>query len=531
LARGGYKVRLDDGSEIDLDLQAVKDWRTQGLLKRDSPVLKPGSKRWLPLHQALELQDLRSASQKRAAAERRGEPIPEPSRRRGPARRQTWRTVLAGILLIAAAGGGAFFWWRPERWLPALDRAPWLEISAGLLLAGLLLVRGWEWGRRIVRILAVPAAFVLFPLAGLLIVEGVRGRALVVLAAAWLMLSGLIALLAGSWLSRAQAAGSVLLVLAGAAGVGYFGLVEESPEQKRVREFLARESSLADNELGYSLDARAPWRLLRAGQTAVSVPADARAVLARPRRGGFAYLIAASAPRGVVTVDDYLDRILLERAKEQPALGGAGRHEVTIGGIQGRGATTFRDVGGVRVRDVTSAWRNGWTYYALVAWLPDDGSAGPRRDLEALQSSFRFTQTMAHLVEQSVDSLSREVPLLSRASAETLVRASTAQSLAPEQAFRRGFQLAAAGLPALLPAESQEIGALTTAAYASLSPRDRARLAAYLDRVRGEQLTLPQEDREMAELMKRALLQLNAPRLARIQELYGKAIAAGISRG
>jgi hypothetical protein len=530
LARGSYKVRLDDGSEIDLDLQAVKDWRSQGLLTRESPVLKPGSKKWLPLHQALGLQDLRSASQKRAAAEKKGETVPPTPRPRAAPRPQTWRTALAGILLIAAAAGAAFFWRRPERWLPALDRAPWFEISMALLLAALVLVRGWDWGRRVVQIAALLAAFVLFPLAGLLIVEGVRGRALVVLAAAWLLLSGLVALLSGSGLSRLQAAGSILILLAGAAGVGRFGLVEESEEQKRVRDFVASERSLTDNELGFTLDAREPWRLLRADQTAVTVPAEARAVLARPRHGGFAYLLAVNAPRGVVTVDDYLDRVLLERAKQQSGIGG-GRHDVTVGDIQGRGVTSYVDARGVRVRDVTAAWRNGWIYYALVTWLPDDGSPGPRRDLEALHSSFRFTQTMARLIEQSVDALSREVPLLSRASAETLVRATTAQSLAPEQAFRRGLQLAAAGLPALPAAESQEIGAIADAAYASLSARDRTRLAAYLERVRGEQLTLPQEDREMAELMKRALLQLNAPRLARIQELYGKAIAAGASRG
>lgn len=530
MARGGYKVRLDDGSEIDLDLQAVKDWRTQGLLKRDSPVLKPGSKRWLPLHQALELQDLRSTTQKKAAALKKGEPVREPPRPRA-IERQTWRTILAGALLLAAAIGAGFFWLRPERWLPSLDRAPWREIALGFVVAGLLLVRGWEWGRRIVRVLALAAAFVLFPLAGLAIVEGVRGRALVVLAAAWLMLSGLFALLSGSWLSKMQAAGSILLVLAGAGGVGYLGLVEESEEQKRVREFLASERSFTDAELGLTLEVPEPWRLLRRGQGAVTVPAEARAVLARPRRGGFAYLLAATAPRGIVSVDDYLNRILLERAQAQPAIGGGGRHEVTIGGIQGRGATTFVDEGGVRVRDETAAWRNGWTYFALVAWLPDDGSPGPRRDLEALQSNFSFTQTMARLIEQSVDSLSREVPLLSRATAETLIRASTAQSMAPEQAFRRGFQLAAAGLAGLPPAEAQEIGTLTAAAYAGLSAKDRTRLAAYLDRVRSDQPTLPQEDREMAALMKRALLQLNAPRLARIQELYGKAIAAGIARG
>ena len=46
----GYKVRLGDGSEIGpMDLEALKTWYTQGLIGRDSPVLKPGSQRWSTL--------------------------------------------------------------------------------------------------------------------------------------------------------------------------------------------------------------------------------------------------------------------------------------------------------------------------------------------------------------------------------------------------------------------------------------------------------------------------------------------------
>jgi hypothetical protein len=90
-----YKVRLDDGSEIVLELQAVKDWYTQGLLTRDSPVLRPGSSQWLPLVRALNLVSAPPAAPSappRPASMRRSRP---PATLPGPALR------LALVLLVA----------------------------------------------------------------------------------------------------------------------------------------------------------------------------------------------------------------------------------------------------------------------------------------------------------------------------------------------------------------------------------------------------------------------------------------------
>ena len=47
---GGYKVRLGDGSEIGpMDLEALKTWQLQGLVDGDSPVMRSGTRKWVPL--------------------------------------------------------------------------------------------------------------------------------------------------------------------------------------------------------------------------------------------------------------------------------------------------------------------------------------------------------------------------------------------------------------------------------------------------------------------------------------------------
>ena len=47
---GGWKVRLGDGSEIGpMDLAALRTWLAQGLVDGDSPVMRPGSRKWVAL--------------------------------------------------------------------------------------------------------------------------------------------------------------------------------------------------------------------------------------------------------------------------------------------------------------------------------------------------------------------------------------------------------------------------------------------------------------------------------------------------
>jgi hypothetical protein len=101
-----------------------------------------------------------------------------------------------------------------------------------------------------------------------------------------------------------------------------------------------------------------------------------------------------------------------------------------------------------------------------------------------------------------------------------------ARVLEPEQAFRRSLAALAQLLPALSKAETRELSALTSATYASVPWKDRARLASYVERVRRGDTTPPEEDREMADLMKAAEDALAPARRLRLQAYYEKAILA-----
>jgi hypothetical protein len=250
-------------------------------------------------------------------------------------------------------------------------------------------------------------------------------------------------------------------------------------------------------------------------------------VVAQPRSGGFGYLVAESSPRAIANLDQYLDRLLAERRKAVPSLKELGRTDAMVGPVSGRKSVGTWDDAGVKQRDMAVAWRDGWVYFGLVSWIPEDGPE-PQKVLDALVPAFSTQGVLAERLQQAVQRVTLEVPQLTAPAAEALMGQSAAKVLEPDQAFRRSIEALVRALPTLTKAETQELTEITSATYGTLAARDRARLLAYMERVRSGQSTTPQEDREMSSLTKMAVLKLPNARRLRLQALYAKAIAATV---
>lgn len=528
---GGYKVKIEDGSEIGpMDLASVRSWYAQGLIGRDSPVLKPGAKSWSTVGQIPELKDLGGGARKKKSAAReeetppaRGGPRPSSSLAELPER---WRTVVAAVFFFLGAGAAGYCAYAPEKVLPDLDGAPWLQIALAQLAFGLALVPGWEWGRKMVRAAVFVVAIGLFPLTGILVAQGVRGTALLVLLSAWLLASGLFAFLTGASVSWARAILYLLPVVAGAAGAFRFGYAPERAEDRQVREWATPDRRFSDDALGVSVELPPGWLILKKGNPLVAAPPEARLVLAEPRAGAFAYFVSDSPARGLASLDEYLSRFLQSRRKLQPSLRELSRSDASVGRMSGRKASASWEAGGTRYRDVSVVWRDGWVYFALAAWAPEASAARATRPMEALEAGFSTNGVLAARLQQAIDKVTQEIPQLTAPAAELLMGQSEARVLEPDQAFRRSFEALSRAQPGWGGAESGQMTQLFAALYASLSGKDRTRLAAYFDKVRGRQLTTPEEDREASLLMKGAVLHLSGARRLQLQALYEKAVRA-----
>ena len=522
----GYKVRIADGSEIGpMDLEAVKSWYAQGLLQKDSGVLKPGSNRWSTIGQVLDLKKSPAKPAARSTGNGAGASrssasrdftidVPEPGR---------WRTQVAGALLLLLAAILGYFAFRPENARVEIQDAPWSQIALVFVALGLALVAGWEAGRKIVRVAAFVLAFLLFPVAGILIAQGVRGVALLAILGALVCLSGFFALLAGESISWARASLALLPILAGGSAFAYFTYSPETEARRQLREATAPDRRFADDSLGVSIDVPRGWVILQAGNPLVTAPPEARVTLAHPRSGGFGFLTAESSPVGIGSVEQYLDRVWAARQRERPSLKQTSRADLNVGNQPAkRLAGTFDDEG-TRFQESATVWRDGWVYFSLVSWLPE-GAPRAEKDTEALVQGATTQGAFGVRLQSALVNVTMEVPQLTPAAAEMLMGSSEAKVLEPDQAFRRSIEALSRALPALPKKDSQELGQITTATYAALVPKDRASLLAYVARVRDRQPTTSAQDKEASRIMKSAVLRLAPARRTRLQEIYEQAI-------
>ena len=434
-----HKVRLGDGSVIDLELPELKSWYESGLVTDDTQVQRPHARDWMRLADATDVRGW-----KRPGAPR-------------------------GVSVPASRGGGrpsAAAASRPSASAAKAPVAPRPGSAAGASRTAVAI----EWGRW-----ARLAAFVAVPL--------------------------------------------VLLYLAGPL---VLPLLIGTAEERRVKSAAMSERRYAG--VGLTLDAPSRWSILKPDHGLFEAPPGTRVALAQPSANAFAVLSSEAPPRAYPTLDAYLERVFAARRGAEPGLREV-RREDAPGGA--RRLVAARVVDRTPIEEITTAWRAGWTYYALTVWAPEAGgraAAGSEEIRQAIGVDTRQAERLAKAVAE----VTAEVPLLTPEAAERLMGQSEAQVLEPAEAFRRTYALAGRGIPTLTPAEQREIGALSTELYARLPAADRSRLGGYIDRVRDRRATEPAEDAAMSRLVKGAFARLGAARQKRLRALFEKAVAAGL---
>lgn len=304
----------------------------------------------------------------------------------------------------------------------------------------------------------------------------------------------------------------------------------ETEPQKRLRASAAADRRFADADAGVALDVPAGWIIVQPGGDAIAAPPLARVLLAEPSAMTVGYLLSESPARPYASLDEYLSRVAQDRQKSQAGYVEKGRDDTSIGPFPARRLTASWKAGENPYSERIAAWREAWTYFALVTWTPQARESRGARAADALARGFSSVGQVGQRVQQALQRVIAEVPHLSPRSAETLMGRSAAGVLEPPEVFRRSWDLASRGLYALNRTEARELSTLTSAVYARVPGRERARLGAYVARVRERESTTVALDQEMCGVMKGAVDKLPALQRERLQILFDKAIAAGLTR-
>ena len=329
-----------------------------------------------------------------------------------------------------------------------------------------------------------------------------------------------------SW-ARPVGLGVLALAVAGAAWV-YF--TRESEETKKLRAAASTERRFADADAGVALDLPAGWLILRSDNGIVPAPESARLVLAEPSAGAVGYLDSEKPTRPYASLDAYLTRVVETRKGAAAAYTENAREDAKAGPFAARVLSAVRTAGELAYAERITVWKEAWTYFALVTWTPESAKGRGLRADEALYRGFSSVGEVGQRAQAAMQRVIAEVPHLSPSSVETLMGRSAAGILEPSEVFRRSWDLASRGLPALDKRESNELSNLIGALYARVSGRDRQRLAGYVARVRAREQTKPDEDQAMCAVMKAAVDKMPALQQQRLRDLFEKALAAGLGR-
>jgi hypothetical protein len=533
----GYLIRLGDGSEIGpMDLKAVKDWYTQGLIGPESPVRPPGARAWSTARAVL---DKTSAGSRRLGAGPKAPTSPArasaaggatrdgTARPRGGSARGPAHLYVAGFALLILAGGAAFVSIQPQYLPVEIAGAPWLAIAAALAVVGLALLTAREAVRVVARAVLAVIAAGLLPLAGFWLWRDGPGVTLYAPLAVTLVLAG-VAIALTERPALLYSFVGVLVVAGGVMTAQRFVLAPEGESGRRLRDWASTTQSYSDSELGVTLELPRGWILLRDGNPYVAPVSGTRITFAHPRLGAYGMLVAESPPDGAPTLAGQAGRMREQRRAALKPLEQTGSADARIGALPALRIAGALEREGQRFSEAMLVWRDGWVYFALAAWVPEGGPRGEK----ALDELLKGVSSAGHkeaALTAALDKVTREVPMLSARAAQTLMARSEAHVLEPDQAFKRAFDRLCRALPGFSRARSAELGQLLSSVYGGLSSQERQRLAGYVDRLRRQELTSPTEDLAMAGLMKSGVLRMGEQRQSQLRGIFDETLGAAPS--
>ena len=318
---------------------------------------------------------------------------------------------------------------------------------------------------------------------------------------------------------------AALLALVGGV-LAYSFLVPKERAGDRLREDALPDRHFVDAGFGVTLELPEAWVLLNP-QSTVFVAPEARARLAQPSVGALGALWIEALPPGVSALDTFIDKVVDLRRALVTDYREMGRVEASVGGRPARRLQASWIEDGKEQRVTILATRDAWAYVALMAWGPTRAGQSVQQDLEALGRGFQVSGILEARVKAAADAMQAEVPELSRASLELILRDRLGSGGTAEEAADVSVRAVSQGLPALTREEASELQQIYARVYDPMPEADRQRLAAWLRELRaGRKAAAADEAVALRQMLKDALVAQPEEARQRLQALNEKAIGA-----
>lgn len=402
--------------------------------------------------------------------------------------------------------------------------------SAGGALMVLLFGAGLFQGAGLVRgfVLVCAGLGTLASLGGIALFNQVR-ELQALLGALLLICLGYVVLLIEKRGSRSRAIAGTVLVLTGATA-GLFAPqwltgFARSAFGRELRPLLADEREYNDPASGLSLTAPAGWSFLRQDATVFAgVPAKVK--LADPDAGTVVFINDELKGPGFVSLDHQLDRILEQQRESGLEPRQHERRDAAVGKATARRMSMGWTYSGRPFTGFVSVWLDGQRVFTLFGGGVGGLTPATEARFQALETAMRFSAPVETALAGAQRALTLECPVFT-ADAVRMIGRRIPPTSPVEAYFKTGWIWAIRGQREVDPTRAAELRELMGAVFARMSDAERARFAAYGERLHGGGATTPAEDAAAMRILGKAAAALPAETLARLQASVDTALTVG----
>jgi len=292
-----------------------------------------------------------------------------------------------------------------------------------------------------------------------------------------------------------------------------------------LRPLLSEQLEYADLASGVSVKPPAGWSFMRkdAGLFA-GVPAKVK--LASPDAGTVVFINDEPKGVGFASLDHALDRVLQGQREAGLEPVQHERRDVTIGKATARRMSVGWKHEGRPFSGFVSVWLDGPQVFTMFGAAVGAGGATTEASFRNLEAALRFSAPVETALAGAEKSLTLECPVFTPDAVRMIGRKIPPAS--PVEAyFKTGWRWAIRGQAQVDPTRAAELRELMGAVFSHMSQADRARFAAYGERLRSAVATTAAEDLAAMRILGKAAAALPAETLARLQASVDTAVTVG----
>lgn len=553
-----YSVICSDGSEQQsIGISKLRDLYSSRDINASSPVFDSGDNKWVPLSGRFDIHSWPQPPATQVALEAGGETnAPEHSAKIGPGtaraesvdqpeERADVKAALQAIeedkirkrwaswLLFASSGLdlGWLILAKTEGFL-----LPNESMTTGALVWNVIvafgLIRGGDGWRTFA---CVCAGFGLLVGFGYMI--GTEGRSLMYYG--WFNTVWCIGFLVLLWGEKARPRRRIVgttLVTGGQVAILAVSLFATIIPEYRLRSAIQSYSipttTVSDHDLGYTINVPSGWTVLKKDNPILNLP-DAKMIAVNVRSGAFVAFLAEPASAGLRSPDNYLDQVE-QSLKGQPSLqfSEVRRTNTLMDGSAGRKAEVQWQESGEESYGVFLAVRRGWFFYSLRGWSGKAFKAKAEDSLLDMQRAVKLSpeEPSEKFTVGFIKGLQKNNPLISERAGRQLVEAALARSYAATDISQMIETAVEKGRPGLTRAEQNELDALYSRAFTTLSDTETRALNSYYAKLNANKKADPSEAQTAEKLILKGVRNLPESVQVEFRMVFSKMVESGLTR-